>query len=277
MNNLLVSSGLIADGIVVAIFLIFIMVGVSKGFIKSILSFFGSLVALIVAFIFCKQFAGILDDKFDLLAKLSKVVENILDNNSKFAIELSAGAIQESLEAANVPGFMVSLIMELPVVVNNTYPEGTTVASLVSPVIANYLLILISFLALFIIFKIVLLVLKLFADSIKKIKIIDIVDKLLGMVVGVVEGAIVVYIGLTVISFFPSVMSKPMEGINNSTIAKYLYESDILGKALEMVVDKDKLNDAVDDIITNDAEEEEDDEQTGEIDLSINGINYRLA
>jgi uncharacterized membrane protein required for colicin V production len=271
MNNLLVSSGTITDGIIIAILLIFVLVGVKKGFIKSVLSFFGSLVALIVAFIFCKQFAGILDNKFDLLAKIAKYVETALMKNSKFAIELSAGAIQESLEAANVPGFMISVIMQLPVVINNTYPAGTTVATLVSPVISNYILIIISFIGLFIIFKIVLLILKIFADSIKKIKIIDIVDKLLGLAVGVVEAAVVVYVALTVISLFPSFMSKPMEGINSSKIGKYLYESDILGKALEMVIDKDKLNTAVDDII------KDDEEETGAISISIDGINYNFA
>ena len=285
MNNLLVSAGLITDGIVAAIVLIFVLVGVKKGFIKSVLSFFGTIVALIVAFIFCKQFAGILDDKFSLLSKLAGIVENTLDNNSKFAIELSAGAIQESLEAANIPGFMVSLIMQLPVVINNTYPAGTTVATLVAPVIANYILLLISFLGLFIIFKIVLIILKLFADSIKKVKIIDVVDKLLGLVVGVIEATIVIYISLTVISFFPTVMSKPMQGINESQITKYLYESDILGKALAMVVDTDKLNTAVDDLISEDepdaeepdTEEEGGEEETAAITINFDGAMYNFS
>jgi len=285
MNNLLVSAGLITDGIVAAIVLIFVLVGVKKGFIKSVLSFFGTIVALIVAFIFCKQFAGILDDKFSLLSKLAGIVENTLDNNSKFAIELSAGAIQESLEAANIPGFIVSLIMQLPVVINNTYPAGTTVATLVAPVIANYILLLISFLGLFIIFKIVLIILKLFADSIKKVKIIDVVDKLLGLVVGVIEATIVIYISLTVISFFPTVMSKPMQGINESQITKYLYESDILGKALAMVVDTDKLNTAVDDLISEDepdaeepdTEEEGGEEETAAITINFDGAMYNFS
>jgi len=275
MNNLLVSSGMIADGILVAIALIFVLVGVTKGFIKSVLSFFGSLVALIVAFIFCKQFAAFLNERFDLLSKLSKVVENWLDNNSKFAIEVSAEGLEGNLVAAGIPQFMISVIMQLDIVTQNTYAAGTTIATLVSPVIANYLMLFISFLGLFILFKIALLILKLFADSIKKIKVIDFIDKLLGFVVGAVEAAITIYLILTVIAFFPSVMSKPMEAVNSSTIAKYLYESDILGKALEMVVDKDKLNDAVDDIIGGDDTPEEE-EEASSINFNISGIEYNF-
>ena len=222
---------------------------VSKGFIKSILSFFGTIAAIVISFLLFKRFAVFLDEKFNMLLKLSTTVEGFLLKNSKFAIEISAENIEASLSAAGVPRFMAAIILKLPVVTQNAYPEGTTLASLAAPLLANYLLLLISFLMLFIIIKIILILLNRFADAIKGIKIVDTVDKILGFFVGAIEGLILIYIIFTILSIFPSFFAKPLGMVKQSTVANYLYESDLLGKAFDKMIDKDKLNDNITDFI----------------------------
>lgn len=218
----------IADCIFAVIMLIFIIVGICKGFLRSVVKMLSGIVSLVLAFLLCKTFASVLNSVFglngafvDFYVKCFKVDDNVMGMT----------AITDKLATINIPQFVRDLI------VNTLESLGisatTTFNSTVPPLLANISVAVISFLILWIIFKIIFAILGKFLKVIDKIPIIRGINKLLGAVLGVVKGAILVFTVLLLVSMFSAVMPQPViDTINDSTVTKYCYENNWEGEII---------------------------------------------
>ena len=65
--ELMAFSMAISDIALIVIVGLFFIVGFIKGFTKSMLTFFGTLASLLLAFLLCKKFVAFLDNSFGLL------------------------------------------------------------------------------------------------------------------------------------------------------------------------------------------------------------------
>jgi hypothetical protein len=82
----------------------------------------------------------------------------------------------------------------------------------------------------FIIVKILLIFINIFADIIEKLPIIGKFNKIGGLLYGLLQALIIIYIGLAIISLIsPTIKnSNLIKAINNSTIGKFFYDNNLI-------------------------------------------------
>ena len=76
MLNLLSSTAIALDITFFVIILIFLLVGVARGFIKGVCKWAGTIVSGVLAFTFCNPFQRLLDDWFSLTQALAGALNN---------------------------------------------------------------------------------------------------------------------------------------------------------------------------------------------------------
>ena len=222
------------------IMLIFAIIGIVKGFINSIISFAGGLIAIALAAVLAKPLSqlfinldfvvGVENSIYDWLVSLNPAFEMTFYNNDKTAI-------MTVLSDLNLPEFLNSIIADN--IITLIPDEGIYLGEVVSHSLTEMLLIIIIFILLFIIIKLILFILK---KSIKKIldavKLLKAVDKLAGAVLGALIGLIIVdviCIGITAMNGVPFledislfINEQMCLGTDQMTIAKFIYENNIV-------------------------------------------------
>ena len=88
----------------------------------------------------------------------------------------------------------------------------------------------ISFVIVYILVTIILLVLKFVLKIFTKVPVISQIDKLGGTIIGILEGALIVYIVISIISIIqPSPNNgEPAQSIDASYVGSYIYENNVL-------------------------------------------------
>lgn len=216
---------IIIDLIIVGIIALCVVFGYKKGLTGSILKIISFILALIIAFIFYKPVANY-------------VIENTeWDNNiEKSIIEMLEGEVQEKgkidEESTNLPDIIVNYINEaLEQTVGKTQTEILQETAVgISTTIINAG----SFIAVLIIARILLIVIRLFAKFITDLPIIKQVDKTGGIIYGIIEGLVIIWVIISIISFVSPVMegSGIVEAINKSFLGGILYNNNLLLKII---------------------------------------------
>jgi uncharacterized membrane protein required for colicin V production len=203
--------GLIIDGLVIGIILIFAIIGIVKGFFDSLLSLIGTALAIVAGVFTAKYVSGWINSLFSLEDKIL----NSLDGGAEGSFKIFGGEFS-------------------------------------NPEVARFAVWLISVVAIFLLVKLVLLILsKMFEKVTQNAPVISGINRVLGMVFGVVKGVVIVAGCLAVLSLLSqiSVIGKPIQDAHDTTtIAKpvYNYVDDLLEKTL----DKDTIQDIIDRIIS---------------------------
>lgn len=229
--NLLNSAGIdgatIVDLVVVAIFLIFAVIGIAKGFTRKLFRSYGKIIAFILTAVLCGKFAIWLNDRFELVNSLSDLfagwIPKLFGESATMPLEefLTGGAEEVSPLISGIVRQICDGISVDP---------SASIVDICAPVFAFYALQAVSFIGLFILFWLLFLIVGLILQKIvKSFKIITIVDKLLGMVFGLLEALVVIYIILFILSVLPfSFMETVNQMINASTLAKYFTEHNLI-------------------------------------------------
>lgn len=237
------------DAGIVIILLIFAFAGMKKGFINSLFGFIGTIVALVVGFVFCTQIASWLESSFGFTTMLSGVFKGWLEGTfpDMFAIDISSVGLATALESVTfIPSFIVTLLVQ--VYEGVSLPAGTTLGAAVAPVMANFSMQIISFIALFIACKIVISILKKFFNNLfESIKILGSINGLLGFVLGAVKGLIFVYILLLISNMLP--LGDYQQYLDASFIVKFLNDLNPMGYIISWISNVDWLKDFVNSIL----------------------------
>lgn len=175
------------DIAIIALVVIMALVGMGRGFLKSLLQLFGTLVTLALSIWLAKPFNGLLQNWFGLNSALAGAL------NDPIAGVCAAG------DGGSIPNFFLNKFAEI--LMGSGYWQGYAEGSLDPAFIADFagkigdiLGVVISVVILYILFRIAVAILGKIFDAISKNRAVSGLDRLLGLVLGFLKGCLVVSI-----------------------------------------------------------------------------------
>ena len=205
--------GIIVDLILIVFFILFIFVGYKKGLAGSLIKLCSFVIALILALALYKPVANAVKDNTQI------------DENIKSTIVETFGQ-QEQTQEENMPKDLVQNISSE--IENATSEAVNNIAQSISDTIIN----IGAGIVIFIVARLLLIIVSIFAKQIVKLPIIGLVDKVGGIAYGAVEGIVIIYIvlGLISLSSLIWVDNAVVTAITNSGIGSFLYNNNIILK-----------------------------------------------
>ena len=227
----------------------FIVIGIVRGFLFSLLSLAGFLIAVVCAFLLSKPVGDALTNSSIGTSMQGSIYDWILTKSNYAAYplsqELAKEMLPEMLNEIGIPNFLNSFIISL---ILPYIPEVATepIGQYIAHGVTNIALVVISFLVLLIVFSIVLLFLKRFAKGVNKIPVVGLVNRLLGAVFGLAMGVvflIVVSYGLNFVALIPGanewlVSELRLTDSSSWSFAKMLYEQNVIGTLIQLYLVK---------------------------------------
>lgn len=210
--------GIIVDLIIIAIVLLFVFIGYKKGLTGSLIKLLSFVIAVALAFMLYKPVANAIIENTEIDDNIKEAITrtfNQEDNNEKEGEK-------------NIPLTMVENINNE--IENATNEVKTTIIEETTKTIINVA----SAIVIYIIVRIILLIVSLFASQITKLPLIKQADEIGGIVYGAVEGIVIVYIILSIISLISVIWSDniAVTAITKSVLGNMLYNNNIILKLL---------------------------------------------
>ena len=239
------TTGAIMDGAALLLLIIFAVGGLRKGFVKTFFGVFGTIISLVLAALLCASVAKFVESKFGLVTTISNWVSGTLSNI--FGEELMnmplEYATEENLTEAGVSGFILKILLSID---TSAVDGSTPLKDVLAPVFGFYISAGICAIGLFIIFKIILFIIGEIFRKLHELPVIGAVDGLLGFAFGLVQGAIIVEIIISIIGIIPidAVQSLSAE-IPGTILTKFLSDINIYNiivKALSKVKLEEIIN-----------------------------------
>lgn len=252
---MLSTLGLIIDIAVIAAFVISGLIGLKKGLLKSVLSIFSWGVCLIVAIFLAKYVAGWINGLYNFSGLMGgKISASLTKSNEFFATPINAFANKEEI-ISKLPSNTNGLLKELIKVVFSTasvdMTSTETVAVFLGAVLGDISMVVISGVLVFIVLKIVVAILSRLFDNIEKTKVLGDLNKILGLVLGLLRAALIIVIiniALVGLSLVPAV-NKTITPLvkDNTKIEKVIYNKtdEMFGK---YVIEGDTVKNWVEDL-----------------------------
>lgn len=207
--------GIVVDLIIVAVMLLFIFLGYKKGLTGSLIKLLSFVIAIVLAVILYKPVGNV-------------VIENTtIDDNIRTSLNETFGVQENKQEEKNEENVPSSIMNNINKEIENATDEvKTNVIDETTKTVVYVESAIVIFLAV----KVVLLIVSLFTSQITKLPIIRQVDKIGGLAYGAIEGVVIVYAILAVISL-TSVMwanNAVVMAIGKSTLGEMLYNNNII-------------------------------------------------
>ena len=206
---------IIIDLVIVAILLVNIIIGYKKGLINVIFSICAFLIAIIATLILYKPVSNIIMDKTNIDEKIKQM---IVDDTKKAPEE------KENKNNTEIQNYIENYIQ-------NAADEAKSQATeTIADAIAIKGVQVITGIILFVAIRIVLIALKFITQEIANLPIIKQFNELGGLIYGIANGLIIIYIILT-IAFFVISMGQNVDletTINKTFITKFLYNNNII-------------------------------------------------
>lgn len=210
---------------IVAIVALSTFLGYKKGLIGVAFKIISFLIAIILAFVLCKPVSSYIMQQTIIDDKIEETIENALSNKQ-------VESPQEQSNTMGIPEVITDYIQKE--ITNATVQAQNQVATVVAKNVTATAINAISFIAIFIILKIVLLVLKLFSEQLANFPIIKQFNKLGGITYGVLRGFFIIYLLLGIVSFMAPMLveNRVLVTITNSYLGNAFYQHNLLLKLL---------------------------------------------
>ncbi len=220
--------GFVIDGIIILIFALFVFLGYKRGLIGVAFKILSFLAALVIAFVLYKPVAGFIIDN----TTFDEQIENAIIDSAKKEENLQEGESTVNQEESTTSKVITDYINEQ--VENISQQAKEDIANSVARDIAVNVINGISLISLFIVAKIVLLFAKALSDLIAKLPLIKQFNKIGGTLYGILEGLLIIYLVLAIISFIAPMIetSGIPQAINQSIVGSYLYNNNLLLKVI---------------------------------------------
>ena len=210
----------IVDVVILVALVVFVMICAKRGFVKMIFQFASGLVALIAAIALAKVVVSVTGGLFGVLDSLTNSFTATFSKLNGFNVDISGRNIEELLASKDVSAIIATLIAKKYVGVE--LAAGTTLGFLAGSTMAELLCTLLAGVVLFFVLKIVFKLLsKIFTAIISKIKLLGKVNRLLGALVGIIEGIFFISLAISILTLIPS--EGIMNFFNGSIILRLLY------------------------------------------------------
>ena len=219
---------IVIDLIIVGILVLCIALGYRRGLAGALLKLISFALALVIAFVLFKPVSNIIIDNTNWDESLTQGIREAIvsDSNEETTDK------EKNAEEQGMPTVIMEHINE------SVEAAGDTAKEAVADAAAEEAAIIIInagvWIVLFIIAKIALFFVKGIANLITKLPIIKQFDKLGGIIYGILEAIVVIYIILAIISFVSPVLSGSgiIEAIQNSFIGSIMYHNNLLLKII---------------------------------------------
>lgn len=228
---MLATIGLIVDIVIIGALLILGIIGYKKGFLKSFISLFSWVVCIIIAIFTAKYVANWINGIYDFSSLIGNKIANGINGVDEFFTRSIAEFSSTEEIINNLPSNLNALLSQLiKIVFSNTSVDMTsseTIATIVGSSLGHICMIIISAILVFIVLKIVVALLSKLFDDISRTKILGGLNKVLGLVFGILKAACVIIIlnGILVgLSLIPAVNETITPLIQDNThIEKVIY------------------------------------------------------
>lgn len=209
---------IIVDLVIIAIIALCIILGYVRGLTGSLIKILSFVLSLVVAFVLFIPISNLVIDNTQIDENIEKSIREAIIGNQIKQNENMPEAITEYI------GQKIELAAD---------EAKTSVADSTSREVAETIVKAGTWIILFIIARILLIFLKFITALIAKLPLIKQFDKLGGITYGVLEGIIIVYLLLALISFVgPIFDSSFIHSINESYIGKMMYNNNLLLKII---------------------------------------------
>lgn len=214
---------IIADLIVIAILISCIYVGYKRGLTGSLIRILSFFIAICIAFMLFKPVSNIVIDNTKFVENIQTSIVQVFEDKEK---ENKENVDKNSEEKKDSP--IIKYISNE--VEKATEEKKMEVVNNAATQISIKIINIIVFIALFIIARIALQFVKSLANLLTKLPIIKQCDKIGGVIYGIAEGLVILFISLALITFISTIVNRyeVLEIINKSYIASYLNNNNIL-------------------------------------------------
>ncbi len=232
----------IIDVVIVLLVIIFAIIGWKKGFLEKVIDMASSVFGLIASILLAKPFSGVLRGWVGEALE-TKIGEYLMSRSDLFSAELTEPNLRAALEGLSLPDFMVEWIAE------GIDFNAVTVSIIdsITPMILTLALLVISFISLFFGSMVIFFLLRLLAKGITSIPIIKHIDKILGLIFGLLKVALLIYILLFVLALLINIpaindliwnfLQTDMQlGTEKFRLSKYLYDNNLLKNVINIFV-----------------------------------------
>lgn len=221
------------DIIIIIIILISTLIGYFRGLANTIIALISIVISIILSYFLCTPFTNFLYDNTGLdEAVKAKVIELMPMHDKDFEINADTNEIPDIIQNT-VDDKIESTENDINDKKNKIIDDT---ANNVTYKIMNG----ISFVILLLGIRIILLVLKIFTAIIKKIPLVNKLDKFGGFAVGLIRGVLIIYIALGILRVNENLDATEdiRKQINNSYIAHYFYDNNLLANKIDSKTDK---------------------------------------
>ncbi len=208
--------------VVLAIIATLGLIGYAKGFVKMLLSLLSLVVTLIVASLISPYIS-------EALQKTS-VFDSVYENTFEYVNEAVGAAMSNSTEAIvnemQLPEVLKEYVVNSEVVNAGSAPIANKIATQVAKIIFDTIVFIVTFIAALILVKVIFKML----NIITYLPLIHGVNKLVGLVIGVAEGVLIVWVFFIAISMMGNseFATNMYMQINESAILSFLYNNNII-------------------------------------------------
>ena len=238
------NMGIIIDVIIIAILAICIGLGFKRGLTGSLLKIVSFILALIIAFVLFKPVSNFIIDNTNWDETLEQSIRQIFieetmqenniqeQNKNTENTQLSNEQIQENEKTQSMPDVMINYINEA---VENVGTEAkNAIVESTARNVATTIINIGVLIALFLVSRIVLIFIKGLTQLITKLPVIKQFDKLGGIIYGLLEALVIIYVILTILSLVSPLISNSaiIQAIENSFIGSIMYNNNLLLKLI---------------------------------------------
>ena len=224
MNLLLYSFGsAMIDILALGIIFLITFLSVKQGFIKSLVSTLGTIFSLLFAVLLCSTVVSFVERKFAYVSSVSNWLGGFIDKIfGKEVMEQQVSLVsKQSLSNGGLSSFIAQLV--LSVAAKAEISPAATVKEIICPVFAYYIVFAISFICLFILFKIIFFILGDLSKKLQKIKIIGPLNKTLGGIFGFIKSVFIIDVVLIIINAIPLGLTQSISlAFSNTILVSFL-------------------------------------------------------
>ena len=208
----------IIDLIIVAVIAICIIIGYVRGLTGCLIKILSFVLSLVIAFILFVPVSNFVIENTQIDENLEKSIREMIISDNKSSEEEMPTAMSDYINK------------RAEEIVDNAKEE---VENATARDISQTIVKAGTWIALFIVARIALIFLKLITSLISKLPVIKQCDKLGGIIYGVLEGLLITYFALAVISFITPITNKNLsENINKSYLGSQMYNHNLLLKII---------------------------------------------
>jgi uncharacterized membrane protein required for colicin V production len=224
------------DITVLIIILAFTIIGVKNGFLYSVYNLLSYILSVIFAIKFYPVLSGMLQQTVIYKNVKTSVVNGITNGQTTNASNPGVNPAQSIVDSLKLPDFLKNYLSENLKTSGILDDTRNKIIDYIGSEIAGLVINILSLILIYLIIRIAMMFIKVIIKTISRLPVFKQLDKTGGLVLGAIEGILVVYILcalLILFSAFPK-FAQTIDSIEASRIASYFYQNNFIVSRLWM-------------------------------------------